>query len=40
VAKAVASFPDASEIFERNQRTLRELGHEGWQRVMGAGPDG
>ena len=40
VAKAVATFPDAAEIFERNQRTLRELGHEGWRRVVGAGPDG
>ncbi len=39
VAKAVATFPGAAEIFDRNQRTLRELGQEGWQRVMGAGPD-
>jgi hypothetical protein len=36
IARAVAVFPDASQIFERNIETLRRLGHEGWRR-LGAG---
>jgi hypothetical protein len=36
VQKAVAAFPDAADIFERNMRTLRELGPEGWRRIMDA----
>jgi len=31
IARAVAVFPDASQIFERNMETLRRLGHEGWR---------
>jgi hypothetical protein len=30
IDKAVASFPDAADIFERNMALLNELGHEGW----------
>jgi len=33
IARAVAVFPDASQIFERNMETLRHLGHEGWRRL-------
>jgi hypothetical protein len=33
VERAVASFPDASEIFEKNIKTLRGLGVDGWQRL-------
>ncbi|MGP1677621.1 MAG: DUF1415 domain-containing protein [Burkholderiales bacterium] len=33
IARAVAVFPDASEIFERNIETLRRLGHDGWRRI-------
>lgn len=33
IARAVAAFPDASRIFERNIETLRRLGHEGWRRL-------
>ena len=33
VERAVAAFPDASRIFERNIETLRRLGHEGWRRL-------
>ncbi len=33
IARAVAVFPDASQIFERNIETLRRLGHEGWRRL-------
>ena len=32
--RAVAAFPDAADIFERNEQTMRELGHEGWKRWM------
>jgi len=30
---AIAALPDAAEIYRRNIRTLRELGHAGWQRL-------
>lgn len=30
VTKAVAAFPEASEIYERNLETMRRLGDEGW----------
>ena len=30
VERAVAAFPDAGRIFERNIETLRRLGHAGW----------
>jgi len=33
VERAVAAFPDAAEIFERNIDTLRRLGHAGWRRL-------
>ena len=34
VERAVAAFPDASQIVDKNVRTLRALGLEGWQRLM------
>jgi hypothetical protein len=33
IDKAVAAFPDAAEIYERNIETLRRLGHAGWARL-------
>jgi uncharacterized protein len=33
IAHAVASFPDAADIYEKNIATLRQLGHDGWQRL-------
>ena len=33
VARAVASFPDASRIYERNMASLRALGHAGWKQL-------
>jgi hypothetical protein len=33
VDRAVAAFPDAADIYERNIETLRRLGHEGWRRL-------
>ncbi len=33
VDRAVAAFPDASEIFEANIRRLRSLGYEGWRKL-------
>jgi uncharacterized protein len=33
IERAVAVFPDASQIFERNIETLRRLGHDGWRRL-------
>jgi hypothetical protein len=37
VERAVAAFPDAAHIYERNQETLRRLGHEGWRNWMSEG---
>lgn len=34
VARAVAAFPEAEQIYEKNKATLRELGHAGWQRLF------
>lgn len=33
IARAVAVFPEASQIFERNIETLRRLGRDGWRRL-------
>jgi uncharacterized protein len=33
VERAVAAVGDTEEIYRRNIRTLRALGHEGWQRL-------
>jgi hypothetical protein len=33
IDRAVAAFPDAALIYERNIETLRRLGHEGWRRL-------
>ena len=33
VARAVADFPEAASIYERNIETLERLGPEGWQRL-------
>lgn len=34
IERAVAAFPDAAAIFERNIDTLERLGREGWQRLL------
>jgi hypothetical protein len=36
VEQAVAAFPDAGDIYERNIQTLRRLGHEGWRGLWSA----
>ena len=36
VDRAVAAFPEAEAIFERNMETLEKLGTEGWERVRRA----
>lgn len=33
VERAVAAFPEAAEIFEKNMVTLEKLGHAGWQEL-------
>ncbi len=35
IARAVEAFPDAADIYERNQETMRRLGHDGWRKLMG-----
>jgi len=37
--RAVAAYPDAAAIYERNIETLRRLGHDGWRRLWAAEPD-
>ena len=40
VDRAVAAFPDAADIYEKNIETMRRLGHEGWRRLWVTGdPD-
>jgi uncharacterized protein len=39
IDRAVAAFPDAATIYERNIETLRGLGHEGWRGLWTADPD-
>lgn len=34
IERAVEAFPDAAEIYERNQATLRRLGLQGWREWM------
>jgi hypothetical protein len=34
IDRAVEAFPDAADIFDKNIDTMRELGHEGWDRLM------
>jgi len=34
IERAVAAFPDAADIYERNMATLRRLGHAGWFEHM------
>ena len=38
VERAVAAYPEPDSIIERNIATVRELGHEGWKRMLGADP--
>jgi hypothetical protein len=33
IERAVAAFPEAAEIFDRNIETLEKLGHEGWDQL-------
>ena len=33
VDRAIAAVPDSEEIYRRNIRNLRDLGHAGWQRL-------
>ena len=33
IDRAVAAFPDAADIFERNIETMEQLGHEGWRKL-------
>ena len=35
IARAVAAFPEAESIYQRNIETLRKLGHAGWQALWG-----
>ena len=36
IERAVAAFPDAADIYEKNIETLRRLGHAGWRRLWEA----
>jgi len=35
IERAVAAFPQAETIYQRNIETLRKLGHAGWQALWG-----
>ena len=34
IERAVQAFPDAADIYERNKAVLRQLGLEGWKKLM------
>ncbi|SEB22401.1 DUF1415 domain-containing protein [Paraburkholderia sartisoli] len=36
IERAVDAFPDAADIYERNQETMQRLGLDGWRKWMGA----
>ena len=38
IDQAVAAFPDAADIFERNIETLQRLGLAGWKKLFSADP--
>lgn len=40
VERAVAAFPETAQIYRKNMRTLRELGHDGWLRLFAADTQG
>ena len=33
IDRAVAAFPDAESIYERNIETMQRLGHDGWKKL-------
>ncbi|MBI3902625.1 MAG: DUF1415 domain-containing protein [Nitrosomonadales bacterium] len=33
IVQAVAAYPEAEDIFDRNIETLRRIGHEGWEAL-------
>ncbi|SHH03677.1 DUF1415 domain-containing protein [Massilia sp. CF038] len=33
IERAVAAFPEAAEIFDKNIATMEQLGHEGWDKL-------
>lgn len=37
IARAVAAFPEAAEIFDKNIDTMEKLGHDGWD-ALDVGP--
>ncbi|HWT72042.1 MAG TPA: DUF1415 domain-containing protein [Oxalicibacterium sp.] len=37
IERAVAAFPEADVIYEKNMETLRRLGRAGWDRLLQAG---
>ena len=39
IDRAVAAFPDAAAIYERNVQTLRRLGQDGWRRLWAPDPE-
>jgi len=34
IDRAVESFPDAADIYEKNIDTMKKLGLEGWKKLM------
>lgn len=34
VERAVATYPDTAQIYQRNIETLKKLGREGWEKLM------
>jgi hypothetical protein len=34
VEKGLEEFPNPDEIFKKNRKTLRRLGHSGWKKLI------
>lgn len=38
IEKAVAAYPDAAKIFDKNIETMQRIGHEGWDALQVTAP--
>jgi hypothetical protein len=39
IDRAVAAFPNAEDIYERNMETMRRIGYDGWRKLLSDEPE-
>lgn len=39
IDRAVAAFPNAEDIYERNMETMRRIGYDGWHKLLSDEPE-